>query len=328
MTRKIKTIILVITTIFPPSLRIRLMNFIGYKVDSKAKLKFFSIILANEISIAAFARVDSFVIIAGLNKLVMQEYSAIQRFTYISGNHMFKINKRAMVGSRCIINAGAGNIEIGEYSALAPRSSIYTHGTFLPVTHGYPRTNSGVKIGDFCWIMQNTSIGPGVEIESNSIILPGSSIIKNIPRDTVVYDTPVQRKNFPIYFFKKVLEDKELLDLIKEITINYLTALKSDNDQIEFLIDNDAVIVNYLKKNKYKIHFSELNSSILNNKECITQIFFYYDFDIELMKQRKYVCYDFKRIINSYPKLPEILIEFDKYVFFNYGLKFIDTDYL
>ncbi len=39
-----------------------------------------------------------------------------------------------MVGSRCVINAGAGDVEIGEYSAFAPRSSIYTHGTFLPAT--------------------------------------------------------------------------------------------------------------------------------------------------------------------------------------------------
>ena len=182
---KIKIIILIITTIFPSSIRIMLMNLLGYKINRNARLKIFSVILAKDIRIEAFAKIDSFVVIAGLDRLIMREYTAIQRFTYISGNHLFKMNKRAMVGSRCVISAGAGDIELGEYSALAPRSSIYTHGTFLPITHGYSRTNNGVKIGDFCWIMQCSSIGPGVIIDSNSIILPGSSIVKNIYEEGV-----------------------------------------------------------------------------------------------------------------------------------------------
>ena len=228
---KIKNIILVISTIFPSSIRILLMNLLGYKINRKARLKIFSIILAREISIEAYAKIDSFVVIAGLDKISYERIYAIQRFTYISGNNLFKINKRSMVGSRCVINAGAGDVEIGEYSAFAPRSSIYTHGTFLPATLGYPTTNNGVKIGDYCWIMQGSSIGPGVIIESNSIILPGSSIVKNIPANVVVYDTPTQRKSFSIYFFKRKLDETELISLIKEITINYLNELKSNNNE-------------------------------------------------------------------------------------------------
>ncbi|MBK9737120.1 MAG: hypothetical protein IPO92_20080 [Saprospiraceae bacterium] len=96
-----------------------------------------------------------------------------------------------------------GNVEIGEYSALAPRSDLFSW-FILPATLGYSYKNSGVKIGDFCWIMQNTSIGPGVTIQSNTIILPGSVIVKNIPADVVVFDSPIQRKSFPIYFLRKI----------------------------------------------------------------------------------------------------------------------------
>jgi acetyltransferase-like isoleucine patch superfamily enzyme len=299
----------------------------GYNINRNARLKIFSIILAREISIEAFAKVDSFVVIAGLDKLVMKEYSAIQRYTYISGNSLFMINKRSMVGSRCVINAGAGDVEIGEYSAFAPRSSIYTHGTFLPATLGYPTTNNGVKIGDFCWIMQGSSIGPGVIIESNSIVLPGSSIVKNIPANMVVYDTPVERKKFPIYFFKKKLDDTDLVLLIKEITISYLNMLKARNSSLDFTVDYNFINVTYQKNKKYQILFSEINSSSISASSEITQIHFYYDFDLDIMISKKYVCYDFKRIIKSYPKLPEILDKFDDYAFGYYGLKFIDTDY-
>jgi len=323
----IKIIILAISTIFPSGLRILLMNLMGYKVNRKARLKIFSVILATDISIEAFAKIDSFVVIAGLDRLVMQEYTAIQRFSYISGNHLFKINKRSMVGSRCVINAGAGDVEIGEYSAFAPRSSIYTHGTFLPATLGYPITNKGVKIGDFCWIMQGTSIGPGVIIESNSIILPGSTIVKNIPDNVVVYDTPTQRKSFPIYFFKKKLDDTELLDLIKKITINYLNTLKLKNKKLDFTIHNDVINVKYKKNKNYKIFFSKINSTVVNHNKNETHIYFYYDLDIEMMKNKQYICYDFKNIVKSYPSLPAILNKFQDYAFAYYGLKFIDIDY-
>ena len=323
---KIKFIVLAITMIFPSSIRIILMNLLGFKINRKAKLHLFSFIYAKDIRIEAFAKIDSFVIIAGLDSLVMYENSAIQRFTYISGNQLFKLNKRAMIGSRCVINAGA-DVELGEYSALAPRSSIYTHGTFLPATHGYPVTNNGVKIGDFCWIMQNSSIGPGVTIGSNSIILPGSSVVKNIPGNLVVYETPFERKKFPIYFFKKKLDDTDLTNLIKEITVNYLNTLKSENNKMDFTIDNEVINIKYKKNKNYKIFFSKINSTSLTYNKEVTHIYFYYDLDIEMMKSKHYVCYDFKGIIKSNVKLPEVLNKFDNYAFSEYGLKFINIEY-
>ncbi len=304
------------------------MNLLGFKINPKAKLKLFSVILANEIHIAAFAKIDSFVVIVGLKKLVLNEYSAIQRFTYISGNHSVTFDKRAMVGSRCVINAGAGDVEIGEYSALAPRSSIYTHGTFLPATLGFPQTNNSVKIGNYCWIMNSCSIGPGVIIESDSIVLPGSNVVKFIPGNMVVYDTPFERKKFPMDFFRKKLTETELINLIKDITVNYLNSLKSGGDNLIFTINNEMINIKYGDNKNYIIYFSHIGSEILNVSRGVINIFFYLDLDLELMKSRQCVCYDFKRIISSYKKLPELLYKFDEYAFFNYGLKFIDIDYL
>lgn len=324
---KIKIIILALSTILPSSIRIILMNLLGYKIDRNAKLKVFSIILAKEIHIGAFAKVDSFVVIAGLKRLEMREYTAIQRFTYISGNHIVKINKRSMVGSRCVINAGAGDVEIGEYSAFAPRSSIYTHGTYLPATLGYPNTNKGVKIGDYCWVMQSASVGPGVTIESNSVILPGSTIVKNIPDNLVVYDTPTQRKSFPLYFFKRKLDETELINLIKEITINYLTELRLKDNTLEFTIDNEVINIKHKKKNKYKIFFSKIDTNKQEHNKGEIFIYFYHDLDIDLMKSKQYISYDFTRIVKSYSKLPHILNKFNDYAFAYYGLKFIDIDY-
>ena len=62
------------------------------------------------------------------------------------------------------------------------------------------------------------------------------------------------------------------------------------------------------------------------NKD-VEHIYFYFDMDIEIMKNKLHICYDFKNIIKSYPKLPEVLNKFDDYAFAHYGLKFIDIDY-
>lgn len=320
---KLRLIFLVVSSIFPSAVRVLLLNLLGYKVSRKAKLKLLSIVLAEEIHIAAFAKIDSFVLIGNLKKFIMDENSAIQRFTYISGNYFFRINKRSMIGSRCIINLGAGNLEIGEYSAIAPRSSIYTHGTFLPATHGYPVKSLGVKIGDYCWIMQNTSISPGVSIGSNSIILPGSVIVKSIPENMVVFDTPVKRKSFPIYFFKKKLDDIELTNLIKEITINYLEKIKLTNIKLNYSLNDEFIFITYNKKKYYKIIFSNKIAVALPLNDKVTHIYFYFDFDLNIMKNKQTICYDFKRITKCYIKLPEILNKFDEYAFADYGLKFI-----
>jgi hypothetical protein len=103
--------------------------------------------------------------------------------------------------------------------------------------------------------------------------------------------------------------------------------LKSRNSSLDFTVDYNVINVTYQKNKKYKILFSEINSSTLPVKTEITQIHFYYDFDLDTIKNKKYVCYDFKRIIKSYPELPEVLDEFDDYAFGYYGLKFMDTDY-
>jgi hypothetical protein len=88
-----------------------------------------------------------------------------------------------------------------------------------------------------------------------------------------------------------------------------------------------VIRIKYRKNKNYIIYFSKINSQNKAYDNEATHIYFYYDLDIEIMKNKQYICYDFKRIINSYTKLPEVLKEFDYFAFYHYGLKFIDVDY-
>jgi acetyltransferase-like isoleucine patch superfamily enzyme len=311
-------------SIFIPSIfRIPLLNILGYRVSPKAKLGLFSVLLSKEIIIEEGAKLDSFSVIAGLRSLVLRRGSGVSRFTYISGGNKLELGQRSLIGSRCIINPSSGDVVFGEYSVLAPRSTIYTHGTFLPATHGYSFKNKGVNVGSYTWIMQNASIGPGVNIGSNVIVLPGSVIVKAIPDNIVVYDTPIERKTFPINLFKKKLTNLELEKLIKDITHHYLKKLKASNT-IKTFVDNDSNLSIKTNSKNITIHFCEPQKEKHEKKKGNDfDCYFWYDIEKDIMLSSPNFILDFKKIMHSSAKPPKALKDYNAFMFYEYGLKFL-----
>lgn len=313
-----RKILLILSVFLPGRFRILLLNYLGYKVSLKAKLAPFSIIFAKDVLIEANARIESFTVIAGLKSLTMGSSSSISRFTYITGNGNLNIKNRAFIGSRCILNTNCGDIQLGEYSALSPRSTVVTHGTFLPVTHGYSFKNKGVSVGSYTWIMQNTSIGPGVTIGSNTIVLPGSVVVKQVKDDTVVYDTPVDRKTFPMGMFKKELTIDNLDNLIKEITISFM----------EYLIKKKRIASYILKENEIQIKSKKQNLVIHFQKPTINctdqnSSYFSHNIDSKIIDNNKVFILDFYNLLCSNVSTPKILTGYNEYMFYHYGLKFL-----
>lgn len=300
---------------------------LGYQVSNKAKLGLFSVVLSKEIIMEEGSKLDSFSIITGLSYLVLRKGSGISRFTYISGGNKLELGQRSLIGSRSIINSSSGDVVFGEYSVLSPRSTIYTHGTFLPVTHGYSFKNKGVTVGDYTWIMQNASIGPGVNIGSNVIVLPGSVIVKAIPDNLVVYDTPVERKTFPINLFKKELTNPDLEILIKNITIHYLNKLKGTNT-VKAYVDHNSHIAVRAKNKSIIIHFcNPPKKGLKKNNETSVNCYFWYDVETDMISSSTEFILDFRKIIYSSANPPKELRGYNAFMFYEYGLKFISNDY-
>lgn len=319
-----KRVLMLLSVFLPGKIRIFFLNILGHEISSKAILGSFSILLVNKMYIGEGAKIDGFSFIVGLKTLTMKQASGISRFTYISGGGNLRLNSRSLIGSRCIINTGSGDVTFGDYSVLAPRSTIYTHGTFLPITHGYSGKNKGVQIGSYTWIMQNSSIGPGVKIGSNIIVLPGSTIVKEIQDNMVAYDSPVERKSFPIALFKKELSDNDLEKLIREITISYLKYLLEQKKIIDFEVIENEIKVLTKKGDKLIIHLlSNSNIEKINIKKGIVYCFFGYNLDKNLLMNNKTYVLDFLNIQKSLCKPPKIIKDIEAYMFYEYGLKFI-----
>jgi len=319
-----KKVLMLLSVFLPGKLRIYFLNCLGHEISSKAILAPFSILLVKKMLIDENAKIDSFSFIVGLKTLTLKQASGISRFTYISGGGTIHLNNRSLIGSRCVINTGSGDVIFGEYSVLAPRSSIYTHGTFLPVTHGYSGKNKGVQIGSYTWIMQNSSIGPGVKIGSNIIVLPGSTIVKGIQDNMVVFDTPVERKTFPIALFKKELSVDDLEKLIKEITISYLKHLIEEKKIIDFEAKENEILVLTKKGDNLLINLlSNSNIDKIDIKRGLNHCFFGHNLDKNLLMNNKTYILDFLNIQKSLCNPPKVIKDIEAYMFYEFGLKFI-----
>lgn len=166
--------------------------------------------------------------------------------------------------------------------------------------------------------MQNTSIGPGVVIGSNIIVLPGSVVVKEVKDNTVVYDTPVERKTYPMDIFKRKMTNDKLENQIKDITISFM----------EYLIKNEKISSYNLNQNEIQIKSQKQNLVIYFEKppiNCTVQnsCYFSHNIDSKIIKSAKVFVLDFSNLTCSNVTTPKILRGYNEYMFYHYGLKFL-----
>jgi len=116
------------------------------------------------------------------------------RSFFAVGNGKIKLGSNGHLGVDVYINASQGNVIIGNYVAIAPKTQIYSYSD-----HYEPGRLIGEihKIGDVI-IENNVLIGsgtiilPGITIHEGAIIASGSVVTKDIPSFTIVGGIPAK----------------------------------------------------------------------------------------------------------------------------------------
>ena len=103
----------------------------------------------------------------------------------IKGGASFTCGDNCFLGIHCLIHC-AEDITLGFYSGLGPRCTVYSHGSFLPVTMGYPVKFAPIVIEDYVWIAMEVTVMPGAHIERNCIINPGVVIQGRVKSNSLV----------------------------------------------------------------------------------------------------------------------------------------------
>ena len=306
---------------FPSFIKVLMLKAMGATIGEGVKIPAFSVIVADQIELQPYASLDILVFIVGLSKVQLCAYSRIQRFSYISGKNNFCLKARSLIGSRCTINTGTGNVFIGEYSCIAPRSSLHTHGVFLPTTWGFHAKSGDIIVGDLVWVMHNCNISPKVTISSRVLVLPGSTIIKNVSSDIMLKDDGINRKEYQLDMVRKSITKEWLEFHIKTISLRFIkfglgTEVINNQNSEDFL------------KFKYKgktisITFNRPQNIIEKNDG--QNYFFWYDFSENEFLNNHYFCLDFYTLFHSVStKNYDLLTGLDEYFFSDYGLKFIN----
>ncbi|MFV1975181.1 MAG: hypothetical protein ACC651_05495 [Candidatus Scalindua sp.] len=184
----IKKAISVLCLLLPSSITCMIFRLLGHKVGKNVKIPFLTYIYAKEIELGNDVDLRPFVFIS-VSKLSIGNNSIISFGTQIKGNKTFIAQDNSFMGVHCLINCDE-DVKIGFYSGLGPRCTVYTHGSFLPVTKGYPAKFEKVVLEDYVWTGMAVTFLPGTYIESNCIISPGVVLSSRIKTNTLVKFNP------------------------------------------------------------------------------------------------------------------------------------------
>lgn len=136
----------------------------------------------------------------------IKDYYRIECYSFFYGK---QLSPRLIIGNGVIIGDNftgfiADEVSIGRDTILAGNVTIISenHGmnptSSLPY-HAQPLMCGKVAIGEGCWIGQNVSILPGVEIGDKCIVATSAVVNKSVPSYSIVAGVPakvIKRFNF------------------------------------------------------------------------------------------------------------------------------------
>jgi acetyltransferase-like isoleucine patch superfamily enzyme len=167
----LKKVVSVLGFCLPSWLTRPLFRLVGHRVGRNAALPMFTYIHAGQIELGDDVDIRPFVFVS-VGELKIGSNTIISFGTQVKGEKAFHTGDNCFVGPHTIIHCDE-NVRFGFYSGVGPRCTIYTHGSFLPVTLGYPAVFSEVTLEDYVWTAMGVLFLPGAHVESNCIINAG-----------------------------------------------------------------------------------------------------------------------------------------------------------
>lgn len=160
----------------------------GYRIGKNVRMPAFSYVFAEEMHIGSDVDIRRFVYI-DVRRLTVGASTIISYGCQIKGAAGFTCGENCFIGVHCLIHC-AEDVTFGFYSGLGPRCTVYSHGSFLPVTMGYPVKFVPVIMEDYVWVGMEVTLMPGAHIERNCIINPGVVIQGRVKSGSLVQVDP------------------------------------------------------------------------------------------------------------------------------------------
>ena len=135
------------------------------------------------------------------------EKSLVGYFVHSKGTSDLIVGSACVIGPQTMINCDRPVI-LRFYSAVGPRSILFTHGSFLPVTEGYKAQFGPIELKEKAWVTMNCTIGPGVTVGEGTNVMPGTVVLRSLKPHRLVAGDPANQANLPLFRSPSVnLED-------------------------------------------------------------------------------------------------------------------------
>jgi acetyltransferase-like isoleucine patch superfamily enzyme len=187
-------------------------------LGSHVKIGFMTVVRAKSVEIGRYTRIGSMCFI-DTEKVVIGEDTRINENVIAAGirfpNSLLKIGSRSIVMEYCYLNPSYP-LEIGDDTGIGGHCLLFTHGSWSPITDGYPVTFAPIKLADKVWLPWRVFVMPGVEIGEGSVIGANSLVSKNVPPHCLVAGSPAKiiKEDYP------EKPDNEKLEKIVQMMVN------------------------------------------------------------------------------------------------------------
>ena len=202
-------IALVAVLLAPPPLKRTLLRVCcGGHIAPTARIGWFATIGGRRVDLGPHARVGALTVIACDGDVVLGRHAQVSSFVVAYGAGGLSIGDHAYVGPQSWINCD-GDVQIGNHSALGPRTTVFTHGSFLPYTQGYPARIAGVTVGDRTWVAAQVFLHPGVHVGDDVFVNACAVVTGDIASGRVAEGAPA-RELFPIDRVRRLMSPARL----------------------------------------------------------------------------------------------------------------------
>jgi len=186
----------------PPFLKKMLLRvFLGARIAPTAHIGWFSSVRGRSLVMEEHSSIAALTLVRCDGDVRLGRYAEVSSFVLCYGAGGIALGDHSYVGPQCLINAD-DDVRMGHHSALGPRSMVFTHGSFLPVTEGYPVRLAGVTIGDRAWLAAGVFLHPGVHVGDDVIVNSRAVVAGDIPSGMVAEGSPA-RPLFPVERVKR-----------------------------------------------------------------------------------------------------------------------------
>lgn len=215
ISRIVKRSLQVIASCFPRPINVFFLRLASARIGKNVTIHPGVIILADSVEIGNGVKIRFGTMISG-RRVRIGDKTLIGYFVHVKGASDFLVGAACVVGPRVLINCDCP-VELEHYSGVGPSCTLFTHGSFLPVTEGYRTTFGPIVIKEKAWVTMGSIVGPGVTVGEGTNVMPGTVLMENVARQRLVAGNPARIVNVPLWRKKNI----DLRSVGKDILDHY-----------------------------------------------------------------------------------------------------------